>query len=171
MLLEGHGDSAGAEAAYQRADRRGDASGSFNLGVLLEAREDLVGAEAAYRRADERGTPLQLPTSVCSSNDRATRPERKRRTAEPTKAERRRSLNLGVLLEETDDRRGAVAAYRRAERSADMKVAQLARAARLELTAGIGVSGAAHNEGDADGAEAPHGAQAANRRALQKTTG
>jgi ABC-2 type transport system permease protein len=44
-----------AEAAYHRADDRGDLEGAFNLGVLLEERGDLEGAEAAYRRADERG--------------------------------------------------------------------------------------------------------------------
>ncbi|MGH2892125.1 MAG: hypothetical protein ACRDPM_02485, partial [Solirubrobacteraceae bacterium] len=45
----------GAEAAYRRADERGDTNGAFNLGVLLEERSDLAGAEMAYRRAGERG--------------------------------------------------------------------------------------------------------------------
>jgi TPR repeat protein len=47
---------AGAEAAYRRADQRGDATGAFNLGSLLE-RHDPAAAEAAYRRAAERGHP------------------------------------------------------------------------------------------------------------------
>ena len=55
MLLEQRGDLDGAEAAYRRADARGDATGAFNLGGLLAERGDLAGAEAAYRRADERG--------------------------------------------------------------------------------------------------------------------
>jgi len=46
-----------AEAAYRRADERGDPGGASNLGVLLEERGDLEGAEAVYRRADERGHP------------------------------------------------------------------------------------------------------------------
>jgi tetratricopeptide (TPR) repeat protein len=54
MLLEQRGDHQGAEAAYRRADERGDGVAAANLGVLLEERGDLAGAEAAYRRADER---------------------------------------------------------------------------------------------------------------------
>jgi TPR repeat protein len=45
----------GAEAAFRRADERGDADGAFKLGLLFEGRGDLVGAEAAFRRAEERG--------------------------------------------------------------------------------------------------------------------
>ena len=45
----------GAEAAYRRADERGDAFGAVSLGLVLEERGDVEGAEAAYRRADERG--------------------------------------------------------------------------------------------------------------------
>ncbi|MDP9345061.1 MAG: peptidoglycan-binding protein [Actinomycetota bacterium] len=48
---------AGGEAAYRRADERGEATGAFNLGVLLEEQHDLAGAQAAYRRAEERGDP------------------------------------------------------------------------------------------------------------------
>jgi hypothetical protein len=46
-----------AEAAFGRADERGDADGAVNLGMLLEARGDIPGATAAYRRAYERGHP------------------------------------------------------------------------------------------------------------------
>ncbi|MBV9947381.1 MAG: hypothetical protein JOZ69_11070 [Myxococcales bacterium] len=55
MLLELRGDIAGAEAAYRRADERGDPVGSFKLGGLLEERNDFAGAAAAYGRASERG--------------------------------------------------------------------------------------------------------------------
>ena len=48
-------DLEGAEAAYRRADERGDGAGASNLGLLLKQRGDLEGAEAAWRRADERG--------------------------------------------------------------------------------------------------------------------
>jgi tetratricopeptide (TPR) repeat protein len=56
VLLEERGDLSAAEAAYRRADQRGDANGSFNLGLLLEERGDLGGAIAAYERADQRGS-------------------------------------------------------------------------------------------------------------------
>jgi TPR repeat protein len=55
MLLENRGELTGAEAAYRRADDRGDAVGAFKLGEVLENRKDLAGAEAAYARAAERG--------------------------------------------------------------------------------------------------------------------
>ena len=55
MLLEQQGDLDGALSAYRRADQRGDANGSFNLGLLLAGRGDLSGAQDAYRRATERG--------------------------------------------------------------------------------------------------------------------
>jgi tetratricopeptide (TPR) repeat protein len=51
------GDEAAAENAFARADWRGDARASCNLGVLLENRGDLAGASLAYQRADERGEP------------------------------------------------------------------------------------------------------------------
>jgi TPR repeat protein len=152
VLLEGQGDRTGAEAAYRRADQRGEANGSFNLGVLLEAREDLAGAEAAYRRADERGhaaAAANLGVLLEGQGDRTGAEAAYRRADQ--RGEANGSFNLGVLLEETDDLGGAEAAYRRAEQSAVLKVAQLARGARLELTAGIGVSGVAHNGGDVDG--------------------
>jgi Flp pilus assembly protein TadD len=57
VLLEQRGDLAGAEAAYRRADQRGDATGAFNLGGLLADQGNVDEAEAAYRRAYERGHP------------------------------------------------------------------------------------------------------------------
>jgi len=55
VLLEQRGDVEGAEAAYRRADDRGDATAAFNLAALLVERGDLDGAEAAYERAGQRG--------------------------------------------------------------------------------------------------------------------
>jgi tetratricopeptide (TPR) repeat protein len=57
VLLEQQGDLDAALSAYERADRRGDANGSFNLGLLLANRGDLAAARDAYRRATERGDP------------------------------------------------------------------------------------------------------------------
>jgi tetratricopeptide (TPR) repeat protein len=57
ILLERAGDSAGARAAYTRADERGSLRGAFNLGQLLRREGQLGEAEAAYGRADERGSP------------------------------------------------------------------------------------------------------------------
>jgi TPR repeat protein len=55
MLLEARGELSAAEAAYRRADQRGDAAGALNLGGMLAERHDFARAEAAYRRAAERG--------------------------------------------------------------------------------------------------------------------
>jgi TPR repeat protein len=57
VLLEAQRRPAEAEAAYRRADQRGDATGAFNLGVLLHERGLLADADAAYCRAQERGNP------------------------------------------------------------------------------------------------------------------
>jgi hypothetical protein len=50
-----HGAIAEAEAAFGRADERGDTIAAFNLGVLLQERGALAEAEAAYFRAEQRG--------------------------------------------------------------------------------------------------------------------
>ena len=54
-LLENRGDLDRAEAAYRRADQRGDADGAMSLGRLLKTRGELEDADAATRRAIERG--------------------------------------------------------------------------------------------------------------------
>ena len=55
VLLREQGDIEGAEAAWRRADERGDPTPTFNLGVLLREQGDIEGAEAALRRARQRG--------------------------------------------------------------------------------------------------------------------
>jgi hypothetical protein len=55
VLMEQQGDLDAAHAAYRRADQRGYAHGSFNLGLLLERCGDEAGAQDAYRRAATRG--------------------------------------------------------------------------------------------------------------------
>ena len=59
--------SSSAEAAYRRADERGDPGGAYNLGMLLAERGDLEGAEAAWRRADERGDSGGACNLACCS--------------------------------------------------------------------------------------------------------
>jgi len=55
-VLEERGGIDAAEAAYRRAEDRGDVRAIVLLGFLLEDhRKDVVGAEDAYRRADARG--------------------------------------------------------------------------------------------------------------------
>ena len=54
-MLEEQGALAEAEAAYRRADQRGDAEGAFRLGVLLRQRGELYEAAVAYGRASSRG--------------------------------------------------------------------------------------------------------------------
>jgi tetratricopeptide (TPR) repeat protein len=68
-LLRRHGDLQGAEAAFRRADKRGDAEAALSLGELLERRGQLAGAEAAFERAIERAKTQQNPEVL----DAATR--------------------------------------------------------------------------------------------------
>jgi len=106
----------GAEAAYRRADERGDLEGAFNLGVLLEQRGELEGAEAAYRRADERGSAEGASNLGVLLEDRG---ELEGAEAAYRRADERGdgggASNLGVLLEERGELEGAEAAYRRAD--------------------------------------------------------
>ncbi len=139
VLLEAKGDRTGAEAAYRRADERGEPNGAFNLAVLLEANDELTGAEAAYRRADELGhgaAASNLGVLLEAKGDRTGAEAAYRRADE--RGEPNGAFNLAVLLEENHDVAGAEAAYRRAERSGDEKVAQLARAAVLDLVPVVG---------------------------------
>jgi Tetratricopeptide repeat len=55
VTLHHQGDAAGAIAAYQRAELRGDPDAAFNLGVLLYELRDLDGAEACWRRSIAHG--------------------------------------------------------------------------------------------------------------------
>ncbi len=138
VLLEQRGDRKGARAAYRRADERGEANGAFNLGVLLEAQGDPAGAEAAYRRADQRGhaaAASNLGVLLEGRGDQDGAEAAYRRADE--RGEANGAFNLGVLLEERGDMSGADAAYRRAEQSGDTTVAQLARAAMLDLVVGV----------------------------------
>jgi peptidoglycan hydrolase-like protein with peptidoglycan-binding domain len=151
VLLEGRGDLARAEAAYRRADQRGEANGAFNLGVLLEEHHDFDGAEAAYRRADERGhaaAASNLGVLLEAQGDRIGAEAAYRRADQ--RGEANGAFNLAVLLEEQGDLAGAEPAYRRADQTGEAKVAQLARAALLDLGSGAQLAGIAH-DGNGDG--------------------
>jgi peptidoglycan hydrolase-like protein with peptidoglycan-binding domain len=117
LQLEDADDSAGAEAAYRRADERGHAAAASNLGVLLQQRGDATGAEAAYERADQRGEAngaFNLGVLREATEDLAGAEAAYRRADERGHAAA--ASNLGVLLEQRGDRTGAKAAYRRADR-------------------------------------------------------
>ena len=142
MLLEEQGDRIGAEAAYRRADQRGDANGAFNLGVLLEARENLAAAEDAYKRADERGhaaAAANLGVLLEEKGDRIGAEAAYRRADQ--RGEANGAFNLGVLLEERDEFAEAEDAYRRAEEMGNANVAQLARVALRELSEAMAGTG------------------------------
>ncbi|MGZ6638018.1 MAG: peptidoglycan-binding protein [Solirubrobacteraceae bacterium] len=123
-----------AEAAYRRADERGDGAGAFNLGVLLEERGAADGAEAAYRRAADRGhdaaaTNLGVLLEGHGALDEA---EAAYRLAVEHGAPAA-SFNLGVLLEERGDLVAAEEAYRCAQERGHDDVANMARAALVDM--------------------------------------
>lgn len=144
------GHDAPAPAAYARGDHRreatapvnaeataavnGDATAAFNLGVVLEERGDLAGAEAAFRRADERGHGAAASNLGLLLEERGA-------SAQAEAAYRRAvgrgdataAFNLGGVLEERGELAGAEAAYRRADERGSGEVANLARAALLDL--------------------------------------
>jgi peptidoglycan hydrolase-like protein with peptidoglycan-binding domain len=116
---------------------QGDAA-AFNLGLLLEERGDLAGAEAAYRRADQRGHGAAASNLGVLLEERGAPAEAE---AAYRRADQRgdatAAFNLGVLLEERGDPAGAEAAYRRADQRGNEEVANLARAALLDLHADV----------------------------------
>jgi peptidoglycan hydrolase-like protein with peptidoglycan-binding domain/TPR repeat protein len=133
-LLEEQGALAAAEAAYRRADQRGDGVGAFNLGVLLEDRGEVDEAEAAYRRAADRGHDAAATNLGVLLEEHGALDEAEvayRRAVEGGAAAA--SFNLGVLLEERGDLPAAEEAYRRAEERGDKDVANMARAALVDL--------------------------------------
>ena len=88
-------DHAAAEAAYRRAEQRGDPHGAFNLALLLGEQQDHAGALRAYQRADQLGHPAaatnlgvllehQGQHAAAEAAYRARRGARRRRTARST---------------------------------------------------------------------------------------
>jgi TPR repeat protein len=95
---------------------------------------DLAGAEDAFRRADDRGdaaAAFSLGGLLAERGDLAGAEDAFRRADE--RGHVAGVFNLGVLLEERGDLAGAEAAYRRAEERGHGEVAEMARAALLEL--------------------------------------
>ena len=106
-VTEGRADLAGAEAAYRRAEERGDAAAAVNLGVLLEQNGDLAGAEAAYRRADERGSAdgaFNLGSLLAERGYLTAAAAAFRRADE--RGDTAAAVNLRLLLEEHGDQAG-----------------------------------------------------------------
>ena len=133
-LLGHRGDREGAEGAFRRADERGDAAAAFSLGGLLAERGKMADAEAAFRRAYERGdaaAAFSLGGLLIERGDLRGAEEAFRRADE--RGHVAGAFNLGVLLEERGDLEGAETAYLRAEQRGHGDVAEMARAALLEL--------------------------------------
>jgi TPR repeat protein len=134
MLLEQQGDPQAAEAAYRRAEQRGDSNGAFNLALLLGDHGDHPGAVAAYERADRLGHAIaatNLGVLLEQQGDPAAAEAAYRRAEQ--RGDAHGAFNVGVLLEETGDHVGALHAYQRAEQLGHPEIAEMARAAEIEL--------------------------------------
>ena len=134
VLLEQHGDLAAAEASYRRADQRGDANGAFNLAVLLEEQGDQMRAMAVYQRADRLGhaaAAANLGVLLEQHGDRTAAEASYRRADQ--RGDANGAFNLAILLEEQGDQIGALRAYQRAEQLGHPEIADMARAAALDL--------------------------------------
>ena len=145
FVLEEQGEVAEAEAAYRWADDRGDATAAFNLGVLLEERNAMDEAADAYRRAIGRGDDRAASNLgfVLEEQGEVAEAEAAYRWADD-RGDATAAFNLGVMLEERGSLTDAHEAYRRAEQRGDGDVANLARAALLELRE-YGEEAGAHN--------------------------
>jgi tetratricopeptide (TPR) repeat protein len=131
-----------AEAAFRRADERGDPIGAYNLAIMLRQRGNLDEAEAAMRSADERGVAaatlrlgeLQLERGEFDGAEAAFSRADERGLAAG-------AFYLGELLFGRGDYHRAMAAYGRADERGDANGA---------LTLGLLLA----NQGDLVGAEA-----------------
>ena len=134
VLIEQQGDLEGAVAAYRRADERGDAAGAYNLGVLLEDEGDALGAGEAYRRGDDRGNPqaaYRLGVLLERNGDRVGAKDAYRRADQ--RGNPAGACGLGLLLMREGDRAGALEALERARERGSGEVADVAKAAMLDL--------------------------------------
>ena len=120
VLLEREGDTAGALAAYRRADEHDHGPAACNLGVLLEEQSDIAGALDAYQRAAERGDAngaFNLGMLLEGQGDVAGALAAYRRADQHDHGPA--ACNLGVLLEGQGDAAGALVAYQRAAERGD----------------------------------------------------
>jgi peptidoglycan hydrolase-like protein with peptidoglycan-binding domain/tetratricopeptide (TPR) repeat protein len=156
--------------AAREEDQRDAAEVAVKLGLMLESRGDLAAAKNAYQQADERGhreTARHLGTLLVRQGDLDAA-----KRADPIGA-----YNLGVLLEQHDDRQGAIAAYERADRLGH-PAAATNLGVLLEQQGQLAAAQAAYQRagqrGDADGAFnlalllGEHGEHQAALRAYQR---
>ena len=123
----------GAEAAYRRADERGEAEGAFYLGEHARRTGRHGERRARLRRRTPRpaAAAFKVGGLLVAQGDLVGAEAAYRRADE--RGHVAGAFNLGVLLEERGDLAGAEAAYRRAEKRGHGEVAEMARAALLEL--------------------------------------
>ena len=111
-----------------------DADGAFTHALLLEKHGDEMGAMAAYQRADGLGhgaAAVNLGVLLEQHGDRTAAEASYRRADQ--RGDASGAFNLAILLEEQGDHIGALRAYQRAEQLGHPEIADMARAAALDL--------------------------------------
>ena len=111
-----------------------DADGAFTHALLLEEHGDEMGAMAAYQRADGLGhgaAAANLGVLLEQHGDLAAAEASYRRADQ--RGDANGAFNLAILLEEQGDQIGALRAYQRAEQLGHPEIADMARAAALDL--------------------------------------
>jgi peptidoglycan hydrolase-like protein with peptidoglycan-binding domain len=111
-----------------------DADGAFTHALLLEKHGDEMGAMAAYQRADGLGhgaAAVNLGVLLEQHGDRTAAEASYRRADQ--RGDASGAYNLAILLEEQGDHIGALRAYQRAEQLGHPEIADMARAAALDL--------------------------------------
>ena len=156
---------------FSKAAREEDQrDAAVKLGLMLEPRGDLAAVKNAYQQADERGhreTARHLGTLLVRQGDLDAA-----KRADPIGA-----YNLGVLLEQHDDRQGAIASFERADRLGHPAAATnlgVLLEQQGQLAAAQAAYQRAEHRGDADGAFnlalllGEHGEHQAALRAYQR---
>jgi CHAT domain-containing protein/tetratricopeptide (TPR) repeat protein len=126
-VLAGHGDTGGAQSAYESAIASGHPdhapAAALELGGLLTEAGDVPGAQAAYRRVtDSRhreyagAAAVNLGVLLAQHGDPSGAQASYERAIEIGHSEYapKAALNLGILLAELGDESGAEAAFQRA---------------------------------------------------------
>jgi tetratricopeptide (TPR) repeat protein len=117
--LEKRGETQAAEQLYLEADARGSTRGAWGVGDLHKARDQLPEALHAYQRMEERTQGISAGTAAFFQGVVYAKLGDK----PPAEAAYRRgdvlgfapaTFNLGLMLEEKGDLRGAEAAFSRA---------------------------------------------------------
>jgi peptidoglycan hydrolase-like protein with peptidoglycan-binding domain len=111
-----------------------DADGAFTHALLLEEHGDEMGAMAAYQRADGLGhgaAATNLGVLLEQHGDRTAAEASYRRADQ--RGDANGAFNLAILLEEQGNHIGALRAYQRVEQLGHPEIADMARAAALDL--------------------------------------